>query len=134
MAKKCNLEGLETAVKQILDTYNNEVNKNLDAITKDVTKKGVQAIQSESAEKFGTTKKRREKYAKTWTSKFESKKFSRQGIIYNKQAGLPHLLENGHVSRNGTGRTFGRVSGREHIGKVETEIERIFEEEVLSKL
>ena len=43
MAKKCNLEGLETAVKQILDTYNNEVNKNLDAITKDVTKKGVQA-------------------------------------------------------------------------------------------
>ena len=134
MAKKVSLEGLEEAVKKTLESYNNEVEKNLEAITKEVTKKGVQAMQSESAEKFGTTKKRREKYAKTWTSKFESKKFYSTGIIYNKQSGLPHLLENGHVTRNGTGRTFGRVQGREHIGKVEAEIERLFMEEVLSKL
>ena len=134
MAKRVKLEGLEEAVKKTLESYNNEVAQNLEAITKEVTKKGVQAMQSEAAEKFGTTKKRREKYAKTWTSKFESKKFYSTGIIYNRQAGLPHLLENGHVSRNGTGRTFGRVQGREHIGKVETEIERLFMEEVYSKL
>ena len=134
MGKKCSLAGMETAVKQILDSYNNDVNANLDAITKEVTKKGVQVMQAESASTFGTTKKRQQKYAKTWTSQFESRKYSRQGIIYNKQAGLPHLLENGHVSRNGTGRTFGRVSGREHIGKVEAEIERLYEEEVRSKL
>ena len=134
MAKKVTLAGLEDAVNQILDAYGNEVAKNLEAITKDITRKGVQAIQAESAEKFGTTKKRTQKYSKTWTSKFESKKFYSTGIIYNKQAGLPHLLENGHVTRNGTGRTFGRVQGREHIGKVEAELERLFEEEVRSKL
>ena len=134
MAKKVTLEGLEAAIKQTLDNYNNEVKTNLEAITREVTKKGVQALKAESAEKFGTTKKRREKYAKTWASTFESKRVNSTGIIYNRQAGLPHLLENGHVSRNGTGRTFGRVQGREHIAKVEAELERIFEQEVRNKL
>lgn len=134
MAKKVTAEGLEAAVKEILDAYGNDVKKNLDTITKNVTQKGVQAMRTESATTFGTTSARKEKYAKTWTSKFESKKFYSTGIIYNKQAGLPHLLENGHVLRNGTGRTFGRVEGREHIAKVERELQRLYEEEVLSKL
>lgn len=136
MAKKTSLDSLETDVKQILEQYGNEVQQNLDRIVKDITKKGVQAVQSESAQTFGTTAKRKEKYAKTWTSRVESQKqkFYTTGTIYNKQAGLPHLLENGHVSRNGTGRTFGTVSGRPHISKVEAEIERLFIEEVQSKL
>ena len=128
------MEGLESAVKQILDDYANEVNNNLDTITREITKKGAQALRNESAATFGTVKKRKEKYAKTWTSTFETNRVSRQGIIYNKQAGLPHLLENGHVSRNGTGRTFGYVPGREHIAKVEKELEKLFEQEVKSKL
>ena len=134
MAKKVTLEGLESAVKQILNDYENEVNTNLDTITKEITKKGAQALRSESETTFGTVKKRKEKYAKTWTSTFETGRLSRQGIIYNRQAGLPHLLENGHVSRNGTGRTFGYVPGREHIAKVEKELERLYEQEVKSKL
>lgn len=134
MAKKVTAAGLEEAVKGILESYGNDVKNNLDAITKDVTRKGVQAIRAESATTFGTTNTRKEKYAKTWTSQFESNKFYSTGIIYNKQAGLPHLLENGHVLRNGTGRSFGRVEGREHIAKVERELQRLYVEEVLSKL
>ena len=134
MARKLAASGLEDAVKQILDNYGNDVKKNLDAITKDVTRKGVQAMRTESAATFGTTRKRKKKYAKTWTSKFESTRFYSTGVIYNSQAGLPHLLENGHVSRNGTGRTFGYVNGRPHISKVEDELARVYEEEVISKL
>lgn len=130
MAKKVAAADLGAAVKQILDNYGDDVKKNLDVITKEVTKKGVQALRTESANTFGTTKSRKEKYAKTWTSTFESKPLYVTGIIYNKQAGLPHLLENGHVTRNGTG----RVEGREHIATVEREVQRIYVEEVLSKL
>ena len=134
MAKKVTLEGLESAVKQILDDYDNDVKNNLASIVGDVTKKGVLALRSESATTFGTTKARKKKYAKTWTSTFQTGRVSMQGTIYNTQAGLPHLLENGHVLRNGTKRTFGFVQGREHIAKVEKELERLLEQEVKSKL
>jgi hypothetical protein len=125
---------LEDSIKKALDKYESEVKQTLASITKEVTKKGVQALKTESAETFGTTRKRDKKYSKTWTSSIETNTLSTQGTIYNTQSGLPHLLENGHVSRNGTGRTFGTVKGRPHISKVESEIERILLEEVNARL
>lgn len=134
MAKKVTLDGLGDAIKDILEEYGGEVRENLGQITKSVTQAGVQALRSESAATFGTTKRRKQKYAKTWTSRFDPGRVRFQGTIYNTQAGLPHLLENGHVTRNGTGRTFGKVPGREHIAKVERELEKLFEAEVMAKL
>jgi hypothetical protein len=55
-------------------------------------------------------------------------------IIYNEHPGLPHLLEYGHVSRNGTGRTYGEVPGHEHIQPVEEEMVRDFERKVVEAL
>lgn len=127
-------DNLEAAVNKALDKYGAEVKQTLETITKEVTKKGVQALKTESAEAFGTTRKRDKKYAQTWTSSYNTNKLSTQGVIYNTQSGLPHLLENGHVSRNGTGRTYGMVKGRPHIAKVEAEIERILMEEVENRL
>ena len=134
MAKKVTLDNLATAIEDVLAEYGNEITQNMKDITKDVTKQGVKALQSESASTFGTTPKRKKKYAKTWTSQFESGRLSSQGTIYNTQPGLPHLLENGHVSKNGTGRVFGFVPGRKHIEKVEKKLETIFEREVTAKL
>lgn len=136
MAKKITLNNLESAIKEALSEYEEDVKTNLAMITKSVTQQGVKALRSESAATFGTTKRRKKKYAKTWTSSTVTGRTSTQGTIYNTQPGLPHLLENGHVVRNGSGRTFDRsfVEGREHIAKVERELERLFEQEVISKL
>ena len=134
MAKKVTINNLDKAIKDALEEYGGEVKENLAAVTKSVTQQGVKALRSESASTFGTTKKRKKKYSKTWTSTMQTGRLSTQGTIYNTQAGLPHLLENGHVSRNGTGRTFGNVPGREHIAKVERELSEIFMREVSSKL
>ena len=134
MAKKVTLENLGAAIKDVLNEYGNEVRENMSVITKEVTLQGVRALRSESASTFGTSKTRKRKYARTWTSTVVTGRVSTQGTIYNTQAGLPHLLENGHVSRNGSGRVYGHVSGREHIGKVEKELERLFEKEVRAKL
>ena len=136
MAKKVTINNLAAAIEDVLSDYGDEVRQNMTAITKNVTQQGVKALRSESAETFGTTKKRKRKYAKTWTSTFSAGRVSSQGTIYNTQPGLPHLLENGHVSRNGTGRNKGKqfVEGREHIAKVEKELMSIFEKEVMTKL
>ena len=134
MAKKVTINNLASAIEDVLSDYGDEVRQNMAAITKSVTQQGVKALRSESAETFGTTAKRKKKYAKTWTSSFTSGRVSSHGTIYNTQPGLPHLLENGHVSKNGTGRVFGFVPGRNHIEKVEKKLESIFEREVKSKL
>lgn len=56
-------------------------------------------------------------YADGWKSKvaYESPDDIRVAVYNGKKPGLAHLLEFGHVVRNGTGRTFGRVEGFEHI-------------------
>ena len=134
MAKKLTADKLGDAIRDVLNEYGEEVKDNLGVITKEVTKKGVQSIKTESRATFGQVKKRKKKYANTWTSRTETGRISAQGIIYNTQAGLPHLLEHGHVSRNGTGRTFGTVPGREHIAKVENELIETFQRELQSRL
>lgn len=126
MSKKITLDNLDTAIKQILDSYGDEVCKNTDKITKEVGRKGVQALKNESKAKFGTVKSRKRKYANTWTSKTEQTRLRTSVIIYNTQGWQPHLLENGHAKVNG-----GRVSGVQHIKPIEekliTEYERTLE-------
>lgn len=134
MAKKVTLDGLADAVKDVLDEYAQEVTLTTQGIVSTVTKQGVKALQSESAATFGTAKNRKKKYAKTWTSSVETGRLSAQGTIFNTQPGLPHLLENGHVSRNGTGRTFGTVPGRQHIKPVEDEVYRLINQEIQRRL
>lgn len=134
MAKKLTADMLGDAIKDILDGYANEVSANLGDITKEVTKKGVAALKTESRNTFGQVAKRRKKYANTWTSRTETGRISAQGVIYNTQAGLPHLLEHGHVSRNGTGRSYGQVAGREHIAKVENQLIENFQRELQNRL
>lgn len=129
MAKKVTVDNLGDAVKSILKEYDNEVSQNLTEITHRITKEGVKALKSESKAKFGTVKKRKKKYAATWTSQMETNRYSSQGTIYNTQAGLPHLLENGHAKVGG-----GRVPGKEHISTVEDRLIKEFEREVKSRL
>lgn len=131
---KLTLENFEKEMEKVLSEYSEDVKSNLDEATKKVMKEGVKLLRSESNAKFGTSDKRDKKYATSWTTQFETGRMSTQGTIYNTEAGLPHLLENGHVSRNGTGRTLGSVKGREHIAPVDEKIATAFEREVKSKL
>ena len=129
MAKKITLDQLGAAVEEILKEYEGEVRENLQDITRSISKKGVQAMRSESAKLFKPSGKHSKPYSQTWTSTVETNRVSTQGIISNTQAGLPHLLENGHVARNGR-----RVAGKEHIAPVNEEIQRLYVQEVERRL
>ena len=117
---------LAEAVDKILEKYGDDVRENMNDIVKDITKKGVQTLKSQSRSAVGGTGK----YASGWTSKFESGRVSAQGTLYNgRLPGLPHLLEHGHANRNG-----GRTPGRVHIAPVEDALIKEFETKVKSKL
>lgn len=113
MARKAPLEQFQAAIDKILTEYGEDVNNRMTDFIKDITKKGVSAVKANSKSTFGGTGY----YASGWTSQMETGRVSAQGTIYNKHAGLPHLLENGHANRGG-----GRTAGRPHIRPVEDEI------------
>lgn len=121
MAKATPHDQLAAAINGILTEYAEDVNLTLKDAVKKVTKEGAKALKKESAAKFGNGE-----YAKGWTSTYESDRLSSQGTIYNTKPGLPHLLENGHMLRNGK-----FWHGKPHISTIEQQIEEEFEKEVM---
>lgn len=118
---------IDAAITKALKQYGDEVQENLDAITKIVAQGGAKELQNRSKQTFGGNGK----YAKGWTVSITNSRITggTTATIHNKTPGLPHLLENGHAKRNG-----GRVSGKAHIAPVEQELIEKFERDVRSKL
>ena len=126
MARKVPIDRLAEDIEKILNKYGENVQENLGDIVKQMSKKGAQTLRSQSKGTFNGTGE----YAKGWTSRAETGRFSAQGTIYNKDLpGLPHLLEHGHANRGG-----GRTPGRVHIATVEQQLISEFESKVKSKL
>ena len=134
MAKKVTVDTLAEELNKILEDYGEEISDNLDEIVVKIGKKGVQALKNESLDKFPESGKHRRRYGSTWKTTTEKKRLYTVVTIHNSQAGFPHLLEYGHVVRNGTGRVVGQASAHPHIATVETRLIKQFEEEVKSKL
>lgn len=133
MATKVTLDNFEKEVEKILSEYGDDVSKNLNKITKEVGKKGAALLRNESLGTFPESGKHKQRYGQTWKSQATENRLYTTVTIYNSQAGLPHLLENGHALVAG-GRQMGEVSGREHIAPVETKLITEFEREVTQKL
>ena len=129
MAKKVTIDSLADAVNEILAEYSDSIYENLDEITQRIGKKGVEAVKSASSDTF-----KGKNYASGWGMTVEKNRLYTTVIIHNKkQAGLAHLLENGHVKANGTGR-YGFWEGREHILPVEEKLVDEYESEVIQSL
>ena len=131
---KVTIENFADEIQKILDEYGDEVDEKLNEITTRIGKKGAQLLKSESLEKFPSSKKHKKRYGSTWTAKAERKRLYTTVTIYNSQPGLPHLLENGHLVKNGTGRVLGQAEAHPHIYEVEEKIIKEYEKEVKNKL
>ena len=124
MAQKVEVDKIEAAITKALKKYGDDIQSNLDAITKSVARAGARELQQKSASTFNG-----EKYQKGWKVQINQSRTGTTATIYNQRPGLPHLLEHGHAKRNG-----GRVAGRPHIAPVEEELIDKFEKEIVAKL
>lgn len=131
MARKTPLDQMADAISSILDEYKDSIDENVGEIVTQLGRKGAQALKKESRQAFpkGTGE-----YAHGWKSQVERGRMNTTAVIYNEHPGLPHLLEHGHVTRNGTDRIYGMVQGREHIEPVADNLVETFEREVLTQL
>lgn len=123
MAKKTPIDKLSDEIGAILADYGEDIDKEMAEAVKKVSRAGAKALRSKSKQTFP---RGGGAYAKGWTSTVETGGHSAQGIIYNKDLpGLPHLLEHGHLNRDGS-----RTPGRVHIATVEEQIVSEFTAEV----
>ncbi len=98
--------------KHFLDNYSNDVYEEVSEAIDEVSKEAVKKLKQESKSQFGNGD-----YAKGWARKWEKGRVRVSATVYGKKPTyqLAHLLEHGHVTRNGTGRTFKQTPAHEHI-------------------
>lgn len=123
MAQTIQPAELASAINQILDEYQEDVDE---VVTKSITEVAKDAAKElKSAGSFGGTGK----FKKSWSVKIDKKRIYTEATVYNKKPGLTHLLEFGHAKQNG-----GRVDGFNFIApvneKVQTEVVKKIEEKL----
>lgn len=106
---------LESTIKEILNQYGDDVYEVLGKSVDDVSQEAVQKLHAGGS--FGGTGA----YNRDWVADdVPVGRLSKKKIIHNEDHyRLAHLLEKGHVIRNGTGRTFGNAKAYPHIKPVE---------------
>lgn len=123
---KSPMEKFASDIEKILEEYGDDIQGNLEDITKEMGKKAAQAVKNSAKQSVNG-----KDYASGWTSQVETTRLSCTATVYNKKLpGLAHLLEHGHVIRNGTGRTFGTTKAYEHIAPVEEEVIETYQKEI----
>lgn len=110
---------LSDQIMEALREYGDEAEKAVREVVPEVAKEAAKKLRSESPKNTG-------KYRKGWMAKVENARLGVSATVYNKaKPGLAHLLEYGHVKRNG-----GRTRPNPHIAPVNDWAE----EEALKKI
>lgn len=127
MAKKTPIDKLDAAIESILNEYVDDIDRKSAECVKKVAQAGARAVKASAQQAVNGTK-----YASGWKATVTDYRTGAVGTIYNaSQPGLAHLLEHGHVTRNGTGRTFPRTPAHSHIAPVEEEIAETFYKDLI---
>lgn len=110
---------LDKAIEAVLAEYGEEVYKVLGVAVKDVSDEAVRKL--EQVTQFAPNGHPTGAYSRDWVADDEKTgRLTQKRVVHNLgHYRLTHLLEKGHVSRNGTGRTFGFVKAYPHIKPVE---------------
>lgn len=127
--KKVKVEAFGNEIVQMLNKYNDDIKKGIADASLNVAEEGAKKLQEtkQPSGEGGTARpmKRREwkKYSKGWKVKTTLKPAYASAVIHNKtDYQLTHLLEYGHITRNGT-----RTRAFKHIKPVEEYCQNEFE-------
>ena len=111
---------LASQLATALSNFNEDVQKEIESALDEVADEAVEELKANSPRKTGD-------YAGDWAVKKDKK--NKRVIYQPNEYRLAHLLEFGHVKRNG-----GRVSGTEHIKPIEEKVIKGIEEAFIQKL
>ena len=111
-----------------LDDYTDNVRVKVDEAVGEVAKESQKKLRATTGAEGSNVWKN---YPTGWTIRSTKRpKFRKEEVWNSRYYRLTHLLEHGHVIKNGTGRTFGRTRSFEHIGPINDEAQKKLEERI----
>lgn len=121
MAESISIDMLAGEIAKAMSNYEQNIIKGIDVSSEKIAKKAVKTLKETSPKDTGD-------YAKGWT--YDKPDYyspsTKVRTVYNKtDYQLTHLLENGHMNRNGS-----RTEGKPHIAPAEKQAVEEFEKEV----
>ena len=123
-------ESVAVQMEKLMEQYGSEVREIVESSAKDAAEIAKNQLKSTSPRGSGS----RRHYANGWAVKSEIYEDQVSFTVYNRsKPGLTHLLENGHVARNGRG-SYGRVRAIKHIKPAEEAAVMKFELRVRARL
>ncbi|MCR4794257.1 MAG: HK97 gp10 family phage protein [Ruminococcus sp.] len=122
------VEALAEATRTMTEEVVEEVENGLERIAKET----VEEIKRLSPVYKGNSKKlKKGDYRKKWKFMIDKERGVTKVTIYNQKGALTHLLEHGHLVKNGTGRVLGNADPIPHIEiaekHAEEKIDRLME-------
>ncbi len=116
---------LQSQMKKILKEYGQEVEQFMQEEAEGTIRNAVQKLKQKK--RFAAGSNAKGEYARGWSSTIVHSRMGIKAVAFNKKhAQLTHLLENGHVSKNGTGRVYGEVRAYPHIAQINDEAQEEF--------
>ena len=128
MAVKVSADQLGKAILEELEKYSEEVSDAVHYAVLEIGKKTAKELRTVNQVSGSNTW---QNYPKGWTTLNKRRKGKTISEVHNKEHyRLTHLLEHGHVIKNGTGRTYGSTRKFEHIAPVEEKAVKELEEKI----
>lgn len=133
-SKKIKGINFDKAVQKVLQEYGEEVLENMGEAISAVADGAVDKLKAVAT--FAPNGNPTGEYSRSWVQEERrTGRLSKKRVIHNEEHyRLTHLLEKGHVSKNGTGRTFGRVPAYPHIRDVNDWVQKDLPEEIKRRL
>lgn len=124
MSKTIKVDDLSKEIIKALENYSDDISEVVEEVSNDVGKEAVGELKTTSPKKRGS-------YAEGWKLKKDKLGRNRYSVkIHNKtDYQLTHLLEFGHVTRNG-----GRTKAISHIRPVEEKYSKEYEKKLKQKI
>lgn len=113
---------ISKACKKILEEYGDQATEIVKEEAKAVLKDATKEIKSTSPKRTG-------KYARSWKSQITDTRNGFKAVVYSSKSELTHLLEFGHLSRNGK-----RVKAIPHIEPVNNKAQEEIVKRIMDKL
>lgn len=126
-------DGFVEALMEATRTMTEEVVEEIDNGLERIGAETVEELKRTSPVYKGKSKKlKKGDYRKKWKYLAEKERGVKTVTVYNQKGGLTHLLEHGHLVKNGTGRVLGNASPIPHIEiaekHAEEKIDRLLED------
>ncbi len=126
------IDAMQDTVKKLLKDFGTEAEDAVEEAASETAKNAKKELKANSPRRSRAG----DHYADGWSYRVEK---SRVGVtqvrVYNgRKPGLTHLLENGHATKNGTGRSYPDTPAHPHIAEVNEKAQTDFVDLIEQKL